>query len=73
MIYTVFCSQSNGEGTMWIGNVTTSATDLASIRDMACNQCAIDWDTDADDIVCVGVIEGNAKVLSWEDEVWSGL
>jgi hypothetical protein len=74
---TAFCQQANAHGTIWIQAIAVpmlSSVDaqLDLARLMAIQECAQAWYGDDDDggsfdIVCLGLIEGNANVLAWDD------
>ena len=63
--YTVFCRDRSDTGTTWIDSV--EARDVADARERAVAACSFDWNYDPLRIVCIGVVEGDAKVLYWED------
>jgi hypothetical protein len=73
--FTVFCQQADQLGTIHIDSV--EATDLASAIQAGREQCLADWNggaTGADapftleDIHCLGVAEGDVRILHWEDQ-----
>ena len=65
--YTVFCRQSNNQGTTWIGSVQAYSMDDAAW--MGRETCQRDWDYayDMDQIAVIGVAEGDVKIIYWED------
>jgi hypothetical protein len=65
--FTVFCGDNiNAGGTTWISAVQAETVDQAC--DKAKTKCAADWGCDSpDDVRIVGVIEGDVRVLHWED------
>ena len=72
--FTVFCQQMNQIGTIHIDSV--EAPDLPSAILAGKTQCLDDWNGGAseapfqlDDIHCLGVAEGDVRVLHWEDQV----
>jgi hypothetical protein len=73
--FTVFCQQADHLGTIHIDSV--EAADLASAIQAGREQCLADWNggsTGADapftleDIHCLGVAEGDVRILHWEDQ-----
>ena len=73
--FTVFCQQADQLGTIHIDSV--EAVDLASAILAGRKQCLADWNggatgTDApftlEDIHCLGVTEGDVRILHWEDQ-----
>ena len=65
--FTVFCGDSiNLGGTTWIAPV--QADSFLEACDVAKIKCAADWGFDsADDVRVIGVVEGDIKVIHWED------
>ena len=63
--FTVWCRESNNTGTTWIDNV--DATDVEDAKVKAVEKCAQDWQQDSDGITCIGVAEGDVKILDWDD------
>lgn len=65
--FTVFCSEADGQGTMWIdtveANLPTEAMDLGLAK------CLENWGDEygPDDVVVRGVAEGSVNILYWED------
>jgi hypothetical protein len=73
--FTVFCQQVDQLGTIHID--TVEAEDLDSAIQAGREQCLADWNGGAsgpnapftlEDIHCLGVSEGNIRVLHWEDQ-----
>ena len=73
--FTVFCQQADQLGTIHID--TVEAADLESAIQAGREQCLADWNggaTGADapftleDIHCLGVAEGDVRILHWEDQ-----
>lgn len=64
-IYTAFCQQTNGKGTIWIS--TFRATDVAEAIDLAIQGCALDWEDSPTNVHCLGIAEGDVNILHWED------
>ena len=69
-IYTAFCRDADGSGTTWIEDVDASNVEAA--KDLARIKCARDWGYEVDDVVCIGIAEGDVKILFWQDveEQW---
>jgi len=74
-IFTVFCQQSDELGTIHIDSV--EAPDLESAILVGRTRCLDDWNgsntgKDAtftlEDIHCLGVAEGDIRILHWEDQ-----
>ena len=75
LTFTVFCQQADQLGTIHIDSV--EAADLASAIQAGREQCLADWNGGAtgsdaaftlDDIHCLGVAEGDVRILHWEDQ-----
>jgi hypothetical protein len=73
--FTVFCQQADQLGTVHIDSV--EAPDLESAIRTGRGQCLADWNGDnsgfdapltLDDIHCLGVAEGDVRILHWEDQ-----
>ncbi len=74
--FTVFCQQVNQLGTIHID--TVEAADLDSAIQAGRAQCLADWNGDnsgsdapftLDDIHCLGVAEGDVRILHWQDQL----
>ena len=65
--FTVFCQQTNGEGTVWINNV--EASNIAYAKERAIAKCSFDWNCDPTLIRVLGVAAGKVEILEWEDLV----
>ena len=74
--FTIFCQQSDDLGTIHIDSV--EAPDLESAIIIGRRQCLDDWNGDQagkdaaftlEDIHCLGVAEGNIRILHWDDQV----
>lgn len=65
--FTAFCQQTNGEGTIWIGQVEMEGDDLAEAAEAAIKACAEDWDYDEDDVRCLGLAVGSVDIVYWDD------
>lgn len=65
MIYTAFCQQASGGGTVWIEAI--EAEDLDSAIEVARETCAEAWDYPTGDIHVLGIAEGNVNILMWDD------
>lgn len=66
--FTVFCRQANNQGTTWID--TVKAHHLEEAMHAGKIKCADDWGYDSwqlNDIVVVGVAEGDVRILMWDD------
>lgn len=66
MIYTAFCQEKGGSGTIWISQVEAPDTDKAV--DAAIASCAADWEYDPEDVHCLGIAAGNVNIVFWEDQ-----
>ncbi len=70
--FTVFCQQTDQLGTIHID--TVEATDLPSAILAGREQCLRDWNgsetgsLSLDDIHCLGVAEGDVRILHWKDQ-----
>jgi hypothetical protein len=73
--FTVFCQQADQLGTIHIDSV--EAPDLDSAIQVGRAQCLADWNGDnsgsdapytLEDIHCLGVAEGDVRILRWEDQ-----
>jgi len=73
--YTIFCQQADRPGTIHID--TVEAADLESAIQAGRGQCLADWNggttgPDAsytlEDIHCLGVAEGDVRLLHWQDQ-----
>lgn len=66
--WTAFCRDPSGHnGTIWIGHVEAATAQQAA--NLATGLCADAWGREDDeDIICIGVIEGNISVALWDDE-----
>ena len=73
--FTVFCQQADQLGTIHIDSV--EATDLDSAIQAGREQCLADWNGGAcepgapftlEDIHCLGVAEGDVRILHWQDQ-----
>jgi len=73
--FTVMCQENTGKGTIWIDTVTLTLDasgnyPLARVQDLAMKKCSEDWGRDWETdhgIICIGVIEGNANFLYFDD------
>ena len=65
MIYTAFCQEVTGNGTIWIS--TVEAADVESATVAARESCAADWDYDVADVHCLGLAQGAVQIAHWED------
>jgi len=69
--FTIFCCQANGQGTTHID--TVESRHLRSAILAGRKQCLKDWNGgktgsfSLKDIHCLGVAEGNVRILHWED------
>ena len=64
-IFTAFCRGSDGTGTTWISSIEAESADAA--MEAAINECADDWECSPEDVECIGLAEGDVKILFWED------
>lgn len=65
MIFTAFCQEASGEGTIWIDTVEADSADAA--KDEARTKCAESWGYDPLCIHVLGIAEGEVKIAFWED------
>lgn len=66
MIYTAFCKQADDKGTVWIDTIT--ADSLEEAKKNAIDACAADWLWQHQDLIeCIGLAEGEVKILFWQD------
>jgi len=74
--FTVFCQQADQAGTIHIDSV--EAADLESAILAGREQCLADWNGGTsgenapftpEDIHCLGVAEGDVRILHWEDQL----
>jgi hypothetical protein len=63
--YTVFCQDEYSVGTTWID--TVEAVDIEAARVEAVEACAAAWECEPSGVCCVGVAEGDVKILFWQD------
>jgi len=63
--FTGFCQETDGSGTIWIGQVW--AEDLEAAQLEAREMCAQDWGYEVEQVHCLGIAEGNVTILHWED------
>lgn len=68
--FTVFCRDASNTGTTWIGSVEAEDQEEAAM--LGRKQCLEDWTNnnslvDLEDIVALGVAEGDVKILAWDD------
>lgn len=73
-IFTIFCQEANGLGTVHIDVIR--ALDLETAIQKGKKQCLEAWSSGScgeedlwslDDIHCLGVAAGNVEILHWED------
>lgn len=71
MKYTTFCRESSGLGTTHITCVEADTPEAAMKKGLI--ECLEDWcypngeNYHEGDVVCIGVAEGDVKILYWED------
>ena len=66
--YTAFCQESSGEGTIWIEAITVNDDDsIDQVALQAMKACADAWGGDEEDVRCLGLLDGDCKVVHWED------
>ena len=64
-IYTVFCQDADGKGTIGIESV--EAVSVEEAKEHGRKIFADSWNTDEKYIHVLGVAEGSVKILEWED------
>lgn len=67
MIYTAWCRDADGTGTVWICQI--DAEDVDGAIQKAREECAADWEYPVEAVECIGLAEGHVKILHWEDEL----
>ena len=74
-IFTVFCQQTGGGGTIHIASI--EAADLESAINAGKQQCIDDWSAGTcenpghwtiETVHCLGVAAGDIAILHWEDQ-----
>jgi hypothetical protein len=68
-IYTAFCQEANGTGTIWVDSVRAKTQEKAGIT--AIRRCADAWKLEPDQVVLLGLIKGNPPVKMWDDSGYS--
>lgn len=63
--YTVWCQDSSGTGTIWIG--TVDADSVEDAMEVGRSDCHEAWDGSIDAIHVLGVAYGEVNILYWED------
>ena len=64
--FTVWVARRNGEGTHFVQGFR--APDIEDAKRQALEECAECWGYDQEDIMVLGVVAGDAKVIEWNDE-----
>ena len=64
-IYTAFCQNANGKGTIWINPVEADSVEEAISEAQAA--CANDWGDALEDVHVLGIASGDVKIEHWED------
>lgn len=64
-LFTGFCQETSGTGTIWIESVP--ARNLRDARKEARLRCADAWGWPTDRVHVLGIAEGEVKILHWED------
>jgi hypothetical protein len=64
-IYTAFCQQACGGGTIWID--TVQAPDPVAAGPIAQAACADDWGYAVEDVHVLGIAPGSVEILWWDD------
>jgi hypothetical protein len=65
MLYSAFCQNISGTGTIWISPVEADNLEDAILTAQA--DCATDWETDPDEVHVLGIAEGDINILHWQD------
>lgn len=63
--YTAFCQEADLTGTIWIQSV--EAESLAEAGKLAIETCAEAWDMEPEEVVLLGLAEGDVNILFWDD------
>jgi len=63
--FTFWIAQANGEGTHYVTAVTSHRLGSAKIE--ALNDCAEDWQCEADTLHILGVAKGDIEILEWDE------
>ena len=64
--YTVFCRNSDGQGTTWIDTVEAESLDEA--MQVGREMCANAWNCNVGDVHVLGVATGFENVIYWNDQ-----
>lgn len=70
-VYTVFCREASGEGTIYISSDSGTSAKDAARKVLA--ECAQAWGMDASDIEVIGIAEGDVNILEWSDDESGGV
>ena len=65
MIFTGFCQETSGKGTIWIESF--EAEDLEDAILFAQSACATSWDMELCQVHVLGIAQGDISILHWED------
>lgn len=65
-LYTAFCQQKGGGGTIWIDRV--AAPNIEQAIEQACTLCAADWSCSPDSVHCLGLAQGDVTITYWDDQ-----
>jgi hypothetical protein len=64
-IFTAFCQEIDGSGTIWINPI--HADSLSDAMIVAVESCAADWAMDVEEVRVLGIAAGDVDILHWED------
>jgi hypothetical protein len=64
--FTVFIVQANGHGTTYITGA--QGRTINSAKNKALAECARDWKESKGNLRVLGVVEGDVRILEWDDD-----
>ena len=63
--FTAFCQEADGTGTIWIQQV--KAETIADATAAARRDCAENWGFDVEQVHCLGLAQGDCRIVHWQD------